>query len=128
MPVRNHTGQESCLSGIILVKNHACPESFRQGYHSDNDLILTRCDWGMKTGGLNKNHSQDMISPRCQPFQRANRSKVWGLEHPWESFMVPQGDFHPWNVPYFGGYARTGRCLLWRYSWNDTLGLFHLWE
>ena len=66
MPVRNHTGQESCLSGIILVKNHACPESywsriilvknhacpksFRERYHSDNDLILTRCGESMKTG------------------------------------------------------------------------------
>ena len=105
MPVRNHTGQESCLSGIILVKNHACPESFRQGYHSDNDLILTRCDWGMKTGGLNKNHSQDMISPRCQPFQRANRSKV------------------P-TVPKYGGLNIHGNHL-WCHRGIFTHGMFH---
>ena len=103
--VKNHACPESYWSRIILVKNHACPESFREGYHSDNDLILTRCDWGMKTGGLNKNHSQDMISPRCQPFQRANRSNVptvpkyGGLNihgnHPWcHRGIFTHGMFH----------------------------------
>ena len=56
VPVREHACQGLCLSGNMLVRGCACLELFRERYHSDNDLILTRCGEGMKTGRLNKNH------------------------------------------------------------------------
>ena len=49
-----------------------------------------------------------MISPRCQPFQRANRSNVptvpkyGGLNIHGNHLWCHRWAFHPWNVPYFG--------------------------
>ena len=61
----------SCESGIMPVRNY-----------SERDIILTMISFWQdvarvwKQGGLNKNHSKDMIPPVCQQFQSDNRSNV----------------------------------------------------